>query len=59
MDNEHALVNSLAKGSKRLLATLLRTPFAYPDGCTSGETALDPIKEVLIVQVPLLSEWRL
>ena len=34
LDNEHALVNSLAKGSKRLLATHLRTPFAYPDRCT-------------------------
>ena len=53
------LRQALAKGSKRLLATYLQTLLAYPDGCTSGETAFDPRAGNVLVQVPPLSEEKL
>ena len=53
------LRQALAKGSKRLLATYLRTLLAYPDGCTRGETAFDPRTGNVLVQVPPLSEEKL
>ena len=54
-----ALADALSKGSRRLLATYLQTLLAYPDGCTRGETVLDPESEELLVQVPPLPEDRL
>ena len=56
---KQALGAALATGSKRLLATYLQTLLAYPDGCTRGETVLDPVKGGPIVAVPPLSEERL
>ncbi len=53
------LAAALKRGSKRLLATYLQTLLAYPDGCTKGETVLDPASGDIIVQVPPLSEDRL
>ena len=53
------LADALRSGSKRLLATYLQTLFAYPDGCTRGETVFDPRSGDVIVQVPLLFEGRL
>ncbi|MBI4236574.1 MAG: DEAD/DEAH box helicase family protein, partial [Chloroflexi bacterium] len=47
-----ALVDALAQGSKKLLATYLQTLLAYPDGCTKGETVLHPDTQEVIVQVP-------
>ena len=37
-----ALADALAKGSRKLLSTYLQSLLAYPDGCTQGETVLDP-----------------
>ena len=54
-----ALADALSKGSRRLLATYLQTLLAYPDGCTRGETVLDPETEELLVQVPPLPGERL
>ena len=54
-----ALAEALKSGSKRLLATYLQTLLAYPDGCTKGETVLDPRSGDVIVQVPPLSEEKL
>jgi len=53
------LVDALSKGSKRLLSTYLQTLFAYPDGCTRGETVFDPESGEPIVQLPPLSEERM
>ncbi len=53
------LAEALKKGSKRLLSTYLQSLLAYPDGCTHGETVLDPQTDDVIVQVPPLSEERL
>ena len=53
------LADALSKGSKRLLSTYLQTLLAYPDGCTRGETVLDPESGEVIVQVPPLSEEKL
>ena len=50
---------ALAKGSRKLLSTYLQSLLAYPDGCTRGETVLDPDSQDVIVQVPPLSEERL
>ena len=54
-----ALADALSKGSRRLLATYLQTLLAYPDGCTRGETVLDPESGEAIAQVPPLSEEKL
>ena len=54
-----ALADALAKGSRKLLSTYLQSLLAYPDGCTRGETVLDPDSQDVIVQVPPLSEERL
>ena len=54
-----ALMEVLAKGSKRLLATYLQTLLTYPDGCTRGETVFDPESEEVLIQVPPLSEEKL
>jgi hypothetical protein len=53
------LVQALAQGSKRLLATYLQTLLAYPDGCTRGETVLEPRTQEVLAQVPPLPEDRL
>ena len=53
------LADALKAGSKRLLATYLQSLLAYPDGCTNGETVVDPQTGDVIVQVPPLSEERL
>ena len=54
-----ALADALARGSRRLLATYLQTLLAFPDGCTRGETVLDPETGEVLAQVPPLSEDRL
>ena len=54
-----ALTKALKSGSKRLLATYLQTLLAYPDGCTKGETVLDPRSGDILVQMPPLSEERM
>ena len=51
-----ALAAELQKGSKKLLAAYLQTLLAYPDGCTRGETVLDPDGGDPIVAVPPLDE---
>ncbi len=55
-----ALLSALAQGSKRLLAAYLQSLLAYPDGCTRGETVLDPEsdEENILVQLPPLDEGR-
>ncbi len=56
-----ALLSALAQGSKRLLAAYLQSLLAYPDGCTRGETVLDPgsDEENILVQLPPLDGDRL
>ena len=56
-----ALKSALAQGSKRLLAAYLQSLLAYPDGCTRGETVLDPgsDEETILVQLPPLDGDRL
>ena len=54
-----ALADALARGSRRLLAAYLQTLLAFPDGCTRGETVLDPETGEVLAQVPPLSEDRL
>ena len=54
-----ALTKALKSGSKRLLATYLQTLLAYPDGCTKGETVLDPRSGDILVQMPPLSEEKM
>ena len=53
------LAEALKKGSKRLLSTYLQSLLAYPDGCTNGETVLDPRTGDVIVQVPPLLQEKL
>ena len=53
---KQALNAELSRGSKRLLAAYLQTLLAYPDGCTKGETVIDPDTKEIIVQVPPLDE---
>ena len=56
-----ALRSALSQGSKRLLAAYLQSLLAYPDGCTRGETVLDPAsdEENILVQLPPLTEDKL
>ena len=54
-----ALADALARGSRRLLAAYLQTLLAFPDGCTRGETVLDPETGEVLAQVPPLSEDKL
>ncbi len=56
-----ALKSALSQGSKRLLAAYLQSLLAYPDGCTRGETVLDPVsdEENILVQLPPLTEDKL
>ncbi len=56
-----ALKSALSQGSKRLLAAYLQSLLAYPDGCTRGETVLDPgsDEETILVQLPPLDGDRL
>ena len=54
-----ALADALARGSRRLLAAYLQTLLAFPDGCTRGETVLDPETGEVLAQVPPLSEEKL
>jgi hypothetical protein len=54
-----ALAAALAQGSKRLLGAYLQSLLAYPDGCTRGETVMDPTTKEVLAQVPPLSEDRL
>ena len=58
-DLKKELASALKKGSKRLLATYLQTLLAYPDGCTKGETVLDPRSGDILVQMPPLSEEKM
>ena len=52
------IAQSVRTGSKRLLGTYLQTLLAYPDGCTRGETVVDPDTKEVIVAVPPLPEDR-
>ncbi len=54
-----ALADALARGSRRLLAAYLQSLLAFPDGCTRGETVLDPETGEVLAQVPPLSEEKL
>ena len=54
-----ALRSALSQGSKRLLAAYLQSLLAYPDGCTRGETVLEPESEDILVQLPPLTEDKL
>ena len=56
-----ALKSALSQGSKRLLAAYLQSLLAYPDGCTRGETVLDPAsdEENILIQLPPLTEDKL
>ncbi len=56
-----ALRSALSQGSKRLLAAYLQSLLAYPDGCTRGETVLDPASEEenILVQLPPLTGDKL
>ena len=54
-----ALKSALSQGSKRLLAAYLQSLLAYPDGCTRGETVLEPESEDLLVQLRPLTEDKL
>ena len=54
-----ALADALARGSRRLLAAYLQTLLAFPDGCTRGETVLDPETGKVLAQAPPLSEEKL
>ena len=53
-----ALVAELSRGSSRLLGVYLQSLLAYPDGCTRGETVLDPDTREVMVALPPLSEDR-
>ena len=48
------LTKELQRGSKRLLSTYLQTLLAYPDGCTRGETIMDPDGEDPLIMMPPL-----
>ncbi len=54
-----ALKSALSQGSKRLLSAYLQPLLAYPDGCTRGETVLEPESEEILVQLPPLDGDRL
>ncbi len=54
-----AVVEALQGGSKRLLATYLQALLSYPDGCTRGETVLDPGTGSVLAHAPALPEDRL
>ena len=54
-----ALKSALSQGSKRLLAAYLQSLLAYPDGCTRGETVMEPESEDILVQLPPLTEDKL
>ena len=54
-----ALKSALSQGSKRLLAAYLQSLLAYPDGCTRGETVLEPESEDILVQLPPLTGDKL
>ncbi len=54
-----ALKSALSQGSKRLLAAYLQSLLAHPDGCTRGETVLEPESEDILVQLPPLTEDKL
>ena len=51
-----ALQEALSQGSTRLMAAYLQSLLAYPDGCTRGETVIDPDTDIPIVSIPPLSE---
>ena len=54
---KQAMSSELAKGSKRLLGMYLQTLLAYPDGCTKGETAIDPqTNEIIVHMDPLRAD---
>ncbi len=54
-----AVAEALQQGSKRLLATYLQALLSYPDGCTRGETVLDPETGSVLAHAPALPEDRL
>ena len=51
-----ALLEALSQGSTRLMAAYLQSLLAFPDGCTRGETVMDPETDVPIVSIPPLPD---
>ena len=51
-----ALQEALKQGSTRLMAAYLQSLLAFPDGCTRGETVIDPETDIPIVSIPPLSD---
>lgn len=56
---KEAMLQALREGSARLLAAYLQSLLAYPDGCTRGETVIDPVVDAtgqrrVIVDLPPL-----
>ena len=49
-----ALLEALTEGSTRLMAAYLQSLLAFPDGCTRGETVMDPETDIPIVSIPPL-----
>ena len=53
-----AMMEALAEGSARLMAAYLQTMLAYPDAVTKGETAVDPLNNEVLADIPPLREDR-
>ena len=53
-----ALLEALKQGSTRLMAAYLQSLLAFPDGCTRGETVMDPETDIPIVSIPPLPDWE-
>ena len=52
---KRALTDALKGGSKRLLSTYLQSLLAFPDGCTRGDTVIDPSTGRTIASIPPLA----
>ena len=54
-----AMEEALVAGSRRLLSVYLQSLLAYPDGCTRGETVIDPETDGVLVEIPPLAADKL
>ena len=50
-----AMLDALKKGSHSLMGKYLQSLLSFPDGCTKGETVLDPEDDFPIVDIPPLN----
>ncbi len=50
------IAQSVARGSKRMLGAYLQSLLSYPDGCTQGESVVDPATRELVVELPPLDD---